>query len=94
MSVFRGSWNSKTCRLENSFSADILFWSGGPGRAHHASRQAAETSVQSVLPNNTLVQGDNMGLYQSAPGRMGAQLSEEPERLQPRTEDFIETLGI
>ena len=26
-----------------------------------------------------------MGLYRSAPGRMGTQLIEEPERLQPRT---------
>jgi hypothetical protein len=26
-----------------------------------------------------------MGLYRSAPGRMGTQLNEEPERLQPRT---------
>jgi hypothetical protein len=33
-----------------------------------------------------------MGLYRSAPGRMGTQLIEEPERLS--IEDFIETLGI
>jgi hypothetical protein len=33
-----------------------------------------------------------MGLYRSALGRMGTQLTEEPERLQPRT--FIETLSV
>jgi hypothetical protein len=30
----------------------------GPGWAHHARRQAAETSVQSVLPNKTPLQND------------------------------------
>jgi len=36
-----------------------------------------------------------MGLYWSAPGRMGTQLIEEPERLQPRIfMIFIEMLGI
>jgi hypothetical protein len=33
-----------------------------------------------------------MGLYRSAPGLMGTQLNEEPERLPIKV--FIETLGI
>jgi hypothetical protein len=39
--------------------------------------------MQSVLANNTPL-GDNMGLYWSTTGRMGAQLNKEPECLQPR----------
>jgi hypothetical protein len=41
----------------NNFALIFLFCSF-LGREHHASRQPAETLVQSVFPNNTLLKGD------------------------------------